>query len=208
MTLALIETTSIEVVPFTDPVVDRLGYDPRSAYVESFWLPILGPSTTWFLRLVAARLAASPGRVTLEVTETARQLGLGDANGPHAAFGRTVKRCVDFDMASWRDPTQLAVRTKLPPLARRHLLRLTPGLRERHEQFLLAAAKPTAGVERLRTQGRQLALSLLELGEDEQAAEQQLLRWRYHPALARECAHWASAEWGRRRAPLSGVPRS
>jgi hypothetical protein len=37
-----------------------------------------------------------------------------------------------------------------------------------------------------------LALSLLELGEDLEEAERQLLRWRYHPALAREAVVWAA----------------
>jgi hypothetical protein len=34
-------------------VVDTLGFDPRSSYVED-WLGILGPSTTWLLRRLAA----------------------------------------------------------------------------------------------------------------------------------------------------------
>ena len=33
----------LRVEPWADPVVDHLGHDPRSAYVEQFWLPILGP---------------------------------------------------------------------------------------------------------------------------------------------------------------------
>ena len=33
------------VEPWPDPVIDELGHDPRSAYVERFWLPVLGPST-------------------------------------------------------------------------------------------------------------------------------------------------------------------
>ena len=32
--------------PWLDPVIDELGHDPRSAYVETFWLPVLGPPTT------------------------------------------------------------------------------------------------------------------------------------------------------------------
>lgn len=33
------------VVPWNDPVCDQLGMDPRSAYVERFWLPLLGPTS-------------------------------------------------------------------------------------------------------------------------------------------------------------------
>lgn len=37
--------THLHVRPWADTVVDRLGHDPRSAYVEAFWLGILGPLT-------------------------------------------------------------------------------------------------------------------------------------------------------------------
>ena len=31
------------VVPWLDPLVDSVGYDVRSQYVELFWLNVLGP---------------------------------------------------------------------------------------------------------------------------------------------------------------------
>jgi hypothetical protein len=41
----------------------------------------------------------------------------------------------------------------------------------------------------------------VDLGEDQQTTEQQLRRWRFHPALATECAAWAVEERARRAAP-------
>ena len=35
----------IYISVWSDPLIDRLGHDPRSAYVEQFWLSVLGPST-------------------------------------------------------------------------------------------------------------------------------------------------------------------
>jgi hypothetical protein len=35
-------------------------------------------------------------------------------------------------------------------------------------------------------------LSLLDLGEDVTAAERQLHRWRFHPAMAYEAVQWAA----------------
>jgi hypothetical protein len=35
----------LRVEPRHDPVIDEVGYDPRSDYVEKFWLPVLGPTT-------------------------------------------------------------------------------------------------------------------------------------------------------------------
>ena len=34
---------SLHISVWVDPLVDRLGHDPRSTYVEQFWLGILGP---------------------------------------------------------------------------------------------------------------------------------------------------------------------
>jgi hypothetical protein len=52
--------------------------------------------------------------------------------------------------------------------------------------------------EQQRRRARQLALSMLELGEDYGATERQLLRWRYPSALARDALLWAAAQrrWG------------
>ena len=41
---------SIIIRPWLDPVVDDDGFDPRSRYVEVFWLGVLGPPTIHFLR--------------------------------------------------------------------------------------------------------------------------------------------------------------
>lgn len=35
----------LRIQPWPDPLLDDQGHDPRSAYVERFWLPVLGPST-------------------------------------------------------------------------------------------------------------------------------------------------------------------
>ncbi|MGO8723990.1 MAG: hypothetical protein ACLQRM_14855 [Acidimicrobiales bacterium] len=123
----------LRVEPWYDRVIDEVGYDARSVYVETFWLPVLGPSTTWLIRHFAIRLEGSPEGVELEVQDTARSLGLGERLGPNSPFARTVKRCVDFEMAQWRGPQLLAVRLRLPPLARRHLRRLPESLRTRYE---------------------------------------------------------------------------
>ena len=38
--------THLLVRPWIDPVLDEVGHDPRSPYVERFWLSSLGPSST------------------------------------------------------------------------------------------------------------------------------------------------------------------
>ncbi len=43
--LPCLTTDSLHIRPWPDAVIDRVGHDPRSAYVERFWLGILGPPT-------------------------------------------------------------------------------------------------------------------------------------------------------------------
>ena len=41
---ASVQPTILEVVAWTDPIDDAAGHDPRSDYVERFWLGLLGPA--------------------------------------------------------------------------------------------------------------------------------------------------------------------
>jgi hypothetical protein len=183
--------TSLKIESWPDPVIDSLGHDPRSLYVETYWLPVLGPSTTWLLRRVAAELDLTPEGFEIDLDETARSLGLGttERQSRHSPFMRTLRRSIDFDMAQLRSESTLAVRRKLPPLSRRHLSRLPVSLQSSHERHQREAINVPA-VEHLRRHGRQLAASLADTGEDQSATELQLMRWGFHPALARECSEW------------------
>lgn len=193
-TLPDLPAETLTVRPWPDPVIDRVGHDPRSTYVERFWLSVLGPSTTWLLRRVATGLEAEPAGFELPLAETARSLGLG-GEGRNSPFVRALARCCQFDVAQPAGAGVLNVRRRLPPLNRRQLVRLPEALQQEHERWVEAEAR-VADVERMRTRSRRLALSLLELGEDLEAAERQLHRWKFHPSLARESALWA---WERHR---------
>ena len=183
------------VAPWDDPLVDRLGYDPRSSYTEHFWLPILGPSTVFLLRHLVRGLDDSPTGYRLDLAATARSLGLGERHARNSPFFRTVARAVDFDAARLVGE-RLAVRRRLAPLARRHVARLPAALQAEHERFLRRrTAQAASGQdEQLRRRGRQLALSLLQLGENPAAVALHLQRWRFPADLAETCLEWAAAQ--------------
>jgi hypothetical protein len=188
----------MHIRPWPDDVLDHLGFDPRSTYVEEYWLGLLGPSTTWLLRRMAAGFEYSPEGFDLDLSETARSLGLGDRSGRNSPFLRAVNRTVQFGLAQLSGPDELSVRRRVPPLNRHQLGRLSPALQARHGAWQEQQLLLPAGEQQLQ-RARQLALSLLELGENYDAAERQLLRWRYPAGLAREAASWACAQ---RRAGL------
>lgn len=185
---ATVDTLSIR--PWPDPAIDAIGHDPRSTYVETFWLGILGPSTTWLLRLIASKLDAAPEGFELSLAETARRLGLGEKAGKHSPFMRAIARCVRFELAEFHAPATLLVRRRVPPLSRRHVVRLPELLQSAHQRWQEHELK-TPPVERMRRRSRQLALSMAELGVDRDEAERQLAQWRFHPAICFEAVEWA-----------------
>ncbi len=193
---------TLVIRPWPDPVIDALGHDPRSAYVERFWLGVLGPSTTWLLRLLAAELEASPDGCELDLREVASMLGLGTRGGRHSPFMRALGRCCRFDLAEMRPDGSLAVRRRVPPLNRRQLMHLPPTLQDAHQRWQEANLRVPAA-EHHRRRGRRLALSLLELGEERDEAEHQLLRWGLAPDLAQEAVAWA---WEQSQPPEGPPP--
>lgn len=188
-------TDVLEIRPWPDAVIDTVGHDPRSHYVEEFWLGILGPSTTWLMRRMAAGLEAHPAGFTMSLPETAGALGLGMKGGRHSPFMRALGRVCQFDLGQLHDEATLAVRRKLPPLNRRQVAHLPDAIRLAHQRWQDEQLRIPA-IEGLRRRCRRLALSLVELGEDLEGTERQLHRWKFHPALAHESAAWA---WRRHR---------
>jgi hypothetical protein len=182
----------LTVEPWPDPVIDQLGHDPRSAYVERFWLGILGPSTVWLLRLLAAGLDERPEGFELDVAETAMTLGLGTRGGRNAPLLRSLERTCRFGAARMHGEASVVVRRKLPPLTRAQVERLPDRLRAEHEHWQARSASQEG--EAMRRRARALAASLLDLGEDVESAERQLHRWRFHPAIAHDALRWAQGE--------------
>ena len=124
----------VQVVPWDDPVVDRRGHDPRSAYVEQFWLSVLGPTATWLLRRLVAGFDHHPAGYELVVADAARGLGLSVSKGMASPFAKALQRCVMFGVVN-RLSERWIVRRRVPPISQRHLLRLPPALQRAHEQW-------------------------------------------------------------------------
>ncbi|HUP84211.1 MAG TPA: hypothetical protein VM143_00965 [Acidimicrobiales bacterium] len=186
----LVPLDTLTVLPWPDQVIDALGHHPCSPYVESFWLGVLGPSTTFLLRHLVTSLEASPDGVDLELAVTARRLGLGDKGGRHSPFMRSLARLVQFELAELEDDATLLVRRRVPPLNRRQVTRLPELLQTAHLQWQEQQLR-TPPLETMRRRARQLALTYLETGLDADETERQLWRLDYHPSIAHESTRWA-----------------
>lgn len=181
---------TITVQPWPDPILDTSGHDPRSAYVETFWLPTLGPTALLLLRHLAHRLDTEPERIVLPVAETSQALGLGHRDGPSSPLRRSLDRLELFDLACSDGHDTVAVRRNVPPVNRRHIRRLPAALQELHERWVDARlAEPPVATARRRS--RRLAFTLLEQGDDPDHIERVLHATGFHPSICRESTEWA-----------------
>jgi len=174
---------TVMVVPWHDPVVEAVGYDVHSTYVELFWLNVLGPTATWLVRRLARGLDRYPLGYELDLADTAGALGLGYVQGATNPFLRALHRCVLFGVAQPYDGG-LAVRRRLPPVAGRHLLRMPPTLRDTHDDWMRARDATIADVQAERA--RIFVAAMRALGDEPEVIERQLMALGFGPAVVTE----------------------
>ena len=181
---------TIRVRPWPDPVIDTLGHDPRSLYVETFWLPTLGPTSVLLLRHLAHRFEREQGTIEVPVAATSQALGLGPREGNASPLVKSVGRLVQFDLAFAHADGTVAVRRSLPPISRRHIHRLPEHLLAQHEAWMARSEGPRDIAGR---RARRVAVTLVELGNDVDVVERVLHDLGFSPPLCRESALWAQA---------------
>jgi hypothetical protein len=152
--------THAEIRPWSDPIVDERGHDPRSAYVERYWLSVIGPTATLIMRRFADEFDHEPGGFVVDLAHTATTMGLSYSKGQHSPFGKALHRCVMFGLAQ-PTPTGFAIRRKFPNVAQRHLSRLPDDVQRSHYEW----ARRTIRVDR-----RRVERALIELGIEPRAA--------------------------------------
>jgi hypothetical protein len=180
----------IWIEPWTDAVIDPLGHDPKSPYVERFWLGILGPSATWLLRSISYGFDAAPAGFNLSQTDTARVLGLGDRTGKYSPLQRSITRLCTFEFAYFRGET-LVVRLRVPWLEPRQVSRLSGPLQDEHRLWEDVEYQ-TSAENALRRRAASTAMGTYRSGGDTADVLRILARMNTESRLAQEIAVWAS----------------
>jgi hypothetical protein len=123
-------TEAIALLHLRDDLLERAGHHVTSLYVETYWLPVLGPSSIWLLRHASHHLPAE-GRYVVEAEVLGKCLGL-DGGGHHSALHRTLHRLVRFGAAVDDGNSVWRLRSHLAVLSRRQLARLPLVLQREH----------------------------------------------------------------------------
>ena len=120
------------------PVDD--GFDPHGRYVETYWLPVLGPASVVAFRRLNARLDARPSGLAFDLGDLAHSLGLGRSTARNSPIVRTLHRLEQFGLARV-DHGTYAVRRTAPALTRRQADRLPAHLIGEHRRDLVAIGR-------------------------------------------------------------------
>lgn len=154
---------------WVDPLVDDTGHDPRSRYVEMFWLGVLGPTATWLLRRLAAGLDRHPDGYEIDLGLTAKTMGMSYTIGRSSPFSKALQRCTMFGLAH-QTSDGLAVRRRVPAVAARHLRRMPDTVQETHESWVSDCVDTDEF-----TRAHRLALTMIECGDDAATIEHHLV---------------------------------
>jgi len=160
--------TTVMIRPWIDPLVDETGHDPRSLYVERFWLGVLGPTATWVLRRLTAGLADHEDGYRTDLGSMARAMGLSFSPSRSSPFSKALQRCTMFGLAH-QTSDGFAVRRRIPTVAHRHLRRMPDSVRDEHDRWESAHVE-TDQFER----AHGLAMAMLAAGDDCTMIEHQL----------------------------------
>lgn len=131
-------TDVADIIVWHDALVDPTGFAVDDPYVETFWLPVLGPTASWLLRRLASGLDLEPQGYRVHLPDLARAIGVSSSGGRHSPFSRALHRCTMFGVVQQVaiEPVPvLAVRRRLPRIARRHVDRLPDHLRDIHPEW-------------------------------------------------------------------------
>lgn len=180
-------------VRWPDPVLDELGYDPRSAYAERFWLPVLGPTCAWLLRRLAYEFDHQPDGFNVSAIGFARSIGIGGRGGRQGPLFRSIDRCVRFGLLSEQDHGVIGVRTRLPTVDAPSLGRLPKSLRDEHRGWLKERRRTSSGPA-TDMHAVRLARSLLDVGADATEVVAQLRRWQFDPGTSQRALVEAGGE--------------
>lgn len=124
MTIATEQRPTAAALAIPVRAIDVEGHDPRSSYVEIYWLPVIGPTATWLYRLIARDWEdGGADLICLDVARAGARVGVG-GTGRHCPAIKALDRLTRFGLGWWGNDGILNLKRNLPAAPERARRRL------------------------------------------------------------------------------------
>ncbi len=195
------------IAPWPDRMNDTMGHDPRSWYVETFWLPTLGPTCILLLRRIADGFDRNPDGFVIAFAALSTSLGVGEQISTGGPLRRAIRRLEQFSMATRDGDDRLLVRRNLPPIHRKHIKRLPVVVQAAHHEWAEAQLSRPIN-DAIVARARRTSLYLFGEGDSPDTVERALQRSGFATTVAREAVTWATQRHLAAAAALNTPARS
>lgn len=124
----------------SDAETNSLGWDLNHPYLETFWLPVIGPTSTVLLRYVGRHVRTTSYK-PFSGEEIGQALGLSRGTGRNSALAKTFRRLAHFGLVVYDsaedDPNfRITVPSRVPPLTSPRVQKLPEHLRILHSRAI------------------------------------------------------------------------
>lgn len=125
--------TFISIQPNTNSTTSFLANDP---YIDTFWLPLLGPTATLLLNSLMSRALYEHDQFDIELNKLSMSIGVGNREGSASPIAKNLKRLSDFGLLS-KHNEKYYVPTSIDTIEENHLRKLNSALQLEHKKWLV-----------------------------------------------------------------------
>ena len=122
----------IPIQPVNNSTSSFLANDP---YINTFWLPILGPTATLLLNSLLTRALCETEPWEQEVNDLSKSIGVGNREGNSSPIVKNLKRLCYFGLIS-KYQDKYYVPTNIPNIEQNNLRKLNISLQSEHSLWI------------------------------------------------------------------------
>lgn len=161
-----------------DATSSFFAYDP---YIETFWLPVLGPTATWLMNELCFQALTSSGSFTIPTHEMSLRVGTGSREGTSSPVVKQLSRLCQAHVVYRYSQSEYLVPRTIEPVKKPLILKLSDEQLARHEKWMDRLQTSPAETQKKRV--RALVTRLEMMGSSEATISTALLSTGLHPSI-------------------------
>lgn len=157
-----------------------LANDP---YINTFWLPILGPTATLLLNHLMSSALCEYDEFVMDLAELSSTIGVGNREGNSSPIVKNLKRLCDFGLIS-KYQERYYIPTNIEPMCENHLRKLNTKLQCEHSAWLNNLNQNPLLTQRQKARFVYISLTLKSINQNK--IQTALSRTGLHPSIIGE----------------------